>query len=391
MHITMRNVYILTAAQALAGCSTIMLVAFGGIVGARIAPLPALATLPLSLSILGVAAMSLPAALIMQRVGRKRAFIGSALILAVGALVCALAVGQGNFWLLCLAGMLLGANMSFVQQYRFAATEYLPQEQAGRGVATVLLGTLAAAIIGPFIGQLVRNAGGWREYTASYLALAVLCVAAAVVLTRLQPARMTAANNERGGRPLSQILRQPAYLLAVLTGVAAYAVMSFIMTATPISMHEFDGFSGGATSAVITAHLIGMYLPSLFTPVLVRLLGLRTMMLTGVAAMLICVAIAAFVGRHFLHYFWALILLGVGWNLMFVAATTQLTSTYTPQERFRAQGFNDLAIFGTQGLASLAAGAAIQGVGWTRVNLLTLPLLALVALCLLGFSRRESR
>ena len=387
----MRNVYILMAAQALAGCSSIVLVTFGGIAGARIAPFPELATLPLSLSILSMAGMSLPAALIMQRIGRRNAFIGSALIAALAALVFAAGVAQASFLLLCLGGALIGSNMAFVQQYRFAATEYLPAEQAGVGVATVLLGTLAAAIIGPFTGQLLRNLGGWREYTASYVALAVLCAGAAAVLTRLEPAPATAATSKRGGRPLAQIVSQPAFMLAVLTAVASNAVMSFIMTATPISMHEFDEFSGGETSTVITAHLIGMYLPSLFTPLLVRLLGLRAMMLTGIVTMIACVMIAAFVGQHFMHYFWALVLLGIGWNLMFVAATTQLTSTYQPQERFRAQGFNDLAVFGSQGLASLGAGAAIQRVGWIQVNLLTLPLLALVALCLLVFSRREIR
>ncbi len=387
----MRNVYILTAAQALAGCGTIMLVAFGGIAGARIAPMPEIATLPLSLSILGLAAMSLPAALLMQRIGRQRAFIGGALALAAAALLCAFAIARANFALLCVAGALLGANMAFVQQYRFAATEYLPPEQAGRGVSTVLLGTLAAAVIGPFVGQWVRHWGGWREYTASYVALAGLCVAAAVVLTRLTPAPSASVGPTHGGRPLAAILRQPSYVAAVFAGVSAYAVMSFIMTATPLSMHEIDGFSGGETSAVITAHLIGMYLPSLFTPVLMRVLGHKRMMLWGIVAMFACVLIAVFVGRHFMHYFWALALLGIGWNLMFVAATTQLTATYAAAERFRAQGFNDLAIFGTQGLASLAAGAAISSAGWATVNLVTLPVLALVTVSVLVFNRLEKR
>lgn len=387
----MKNVYILTAAQALAGCSTIMLVAFGGIAGARIAPFPEIATLPLSLSILSMAAASLPAALLMQRIGRRRAFVGSACASAIAACLCAYAIGNGSFALFCLAGALLGANMAFVQQYRFAATEFVAAEHAGRAVATVLLGTLAAAVIGPAVGQSVREFGGWHEYTATYLALAVLCLGAAAVLTKLANAPIARVTAASGGRPLALLLREPAFVLAVLTAVAANAVMSFIMTATPISMHELDGFSGGDTSLVITAHLIGMYLPSLFTPLIVRWLGLRAMMLCGIGTMILCVAIAAWLGRHFVHYFWALTLLGVGWNLMFVAATTQLTTTYRPEERFRAQGFNDLAVFGTQGLASLAAGAAIQGVGWENVNLLTLPLLGLVALALLIFSRRETR
>lgn len=387
----MKNIYILTAAQALAGCSTIMLVAFGGIAGARIAPFPEIATLPLSLSILSMAATSLPAALLMQRIGRRRGFVGSACASAIAACICAFAIGTNNFALLCLAGALLGANMAFVQQYRFAATEFVAAEHAGRAVATVLLGTLAAAVIGPTIGQAVRNFGDWPEYTASYLALAAFCLGAAVVLTNLENPPITHTTTATGGRPLAKILQQPAFLLAVATAVTANAVMSFIMTATPISMHEHDGFSGGDTSLVITAHLIGMYLPSLFTPVVIRFLGLRSMVLCGTATMVVCVAIAAWLGRHFVHYFWALTLLGVGWNLMFVAATTQLTKTYSPEERFRAQGFNDLAVFGTQGLASLAAGAAIQGVGWENVNLLTLPLLGLLALALLIFSQRETR
>jgi MFS family permease len=367
-----------------------MLVTFGGIAGSRIAPFPEIATLPLSLSIAGTAFMSLPAALIMQRTGRRPAFIASALVSAAAALLCAYAIANSHFVLLCLAGFLLGCNMAFVQQYRFAATEYVGSEGAARAVALVILGTLIAAILGPGIGQLTRNLGGWQEFTGSFLALALLCVAAALVLTRLPALPPSSAPMARGGRTLSEILRQHSYWVAVLCGVAAYAVMSFIMTATPISMHEFDGFSSGETSAVITAHLLGMYLPSLATPLLLRILGLRGMMFTGVVAMLVCVVISAYVGHHFHHYFAGLVLLGVGWNLMFVAATTQLTSTYEPEERFRAQGFNDLAIFGTQALASLAAGAAIQSVGWAWVNLAMVPLLALVVVALLAFSQAKT-
>jgi len=163
-----------------------------------------------------------------------------------------------------------------------------------------------------------------------------------------------------------------------MCGLASYAVMSFIMTATPLSMHVHDGFSSAQTTTVITAHLLGMYLPSLVSPLIVRMLGIRNMMLLGIAANVACVAICAWVGHDFIHYFWALVLLGVGWNLMFVAATTQLGSTYRPEERFRAQGFNDFAVFGCQAAASLLAGTAIETLGWEILNLITLPLLLFV-------------
>ncbi len=374
----MRNVWILTVAQAFSACGTIMLVTFGGIAGTRIAPAPALSTLPLSLSILGVASMSLPASLLMQRIGRRRAFIGSACVAACAALLCAASIASASFPGMCVAGFFIGANMAFVQQYRFAATEYLEPADAGRAVATVMLGTLVAAIAGPLLGELARDVGGWPEFTGSFVVLALLCLASAAVLARLEAAPEHPGNAPGGGRALGTILRQPDYRLAVLAGLVSYAVMSFIMTATPISMHVHDGFSGGATTSVITAHLLGMYLPSLATPLIVRVLGVRGMMLLGCGIMCGCIAIGALLGHAYMHYFTALLLLGVGWNLLFVASTTLLTTTYYGGERFRAQGFNDLAVFGSQAVASLLAGFAIETLGWSALNLASLPLLLLV-------------
>lgn len=372
----MRQVWLLTLAQALAACGTIVLISFAGIVGTHIAPLPVLATLPLSMSVVGVAATSLPAALLMQRIGRRRAFIGSALAAALGALLAAWSIAQSSFWGLCAAALLLGANMAFVHQYRFAAVEHVPPARAGKAVATVMLGTLAAAVLGPAIGQAARNLGGWPEFTGSFVVLAGLLLAAAAVLTRLQDAPVAAHDRHDGGHtPLRSILARPAYRFAVLCALASYAVMSFIMTATPLSMHVHHGFSSAATTSVITAHLLGMYLPSLASPLIVARLGVPRMIVAGIAINVGCVAIAAFAGHAYLHYFSALVLLGLGWNLMFVAATTLLTSTYAPGERFRAQGFNDLAVFGSQAVASLLAGTAIETIGWEWLNIATVPLL----------------
>lgn len=379
----MRNVWILTFAQGFAACGTITLVTFGGIVGTHIAPSAALATLPLSMSVVGLAATSLPAALLMQRIGRKPAFIGSACMAALAALLCAYAIAHESFILFCFAGLLIGANMAFVQQYRFAAIEYVDRTLSGRAVSTVMIGTLVAAFVGPTLGGAVSELGAWPQYTASFLVLSLLCLAAALILgllPRTAAAPTQAASSS--GRPLRVMLRDPRYRIAVLAGLASYAVMSFIMTATPLSMHVHDGFSTQQTTTVITAHLLGMYLPSLATPWFIAKLGVRGMMTSGIIINVLCVLICAFVGHHFVHYFSALLLLGIGWNFMFVSATTLLSSTYTAEERFRAQGFNDFAVFGSQALASLSAGAAIESIGWQSLNLITLPLLCIVYLSL---------
>ncbi len=385
----MRDVWILTVAQALAACGTIMLVTFGGIVGTELAPSPAVATLPLSLSVLGVALSSIPAAMLMQRIGRKPAFVGSAVLATVAALLCAASVATGSFSGLCVAGFLLGANMAFVQQYRFAAAEFVGDADAGRAVSTVMLGTLAAAILAPELGNRSRLLGGWPEFTGSFVALAVVCALAGLVLLALGHPQARVAFTLRQVRPLGVVARQPAFIAAVMAGATAYAVMSFIMTATPISMHVIDGQSVDATKSVISVHLLGMFVPSLFSGWLIRLLGVRRLMLTGLASMAACVVISVWVGQHFVHYAAGLVLLGVGWNFLFVGGTTLLTTSYAPSERFRVQGLNDFVVFGTQALASLLAGPAITRLGWQAVNALSVPFLLAMVAAILWLDAKE--
>jgi len=375
----MRDVWILALAQACAACGTIVLVTFGGIVGTELAPFPAIATLPLSLSVLGVALTSIPAALLMQRVGRKPAFIGSAVMAAGASLLCAASVAAASFTGLCVAGFLLGANMAFVQQYRFAAAEFVSEKDAGRAVSTVMLGTLAAAVLAPELGNRARLLGGWPEFTGSFVVLAVVCALAALVLVALGRPAVRVTTVTEVARPLAVVARQPAFVTAVLAGVTSFAVMSFIMTATPISMHVVDGLPVDDTKSVISLHLLGMYVPSLWSGWLIRTLGVRPMMLAGLALMGVCVGISVVVGQHFIHYAVALVLLGMGWNFLFVAGTTLLTTSYAPSERYRAQGLNDFVVFGTQAVASLAAGPAIMRLGWPSLNLASVPLLLLMA------------
>lgn len=359
-----------------------MVVLLGGILGTTLAPTPLLATLPASAQIVGVALSTIPAALFMQRFGRRLGFILSACTATGATLLASWAVAHQSFTLLCLATALIGVNNAFALQYRFAAAEFVPPEKVGKAVGLVMIGTLVAVWIGPTLALYARHLLAGAEFAGSFLATSGLYLIAIAILTRLPDAGRARVANA-GGRPLRAIVRQPAFRVAVAASLIGYAVMSFIMTATPISMHVMDHLSVDATGAVIKSHLLAMYLPALASGWLVSRFGVRTMMLTGVAIMSGCIIVAAFASHAVLHYGVALVLLGAGWNLLFVSGTTLLTRCYRPEERFRAQGLNDFLTFGCQATVSLLAGAAIAGLGWEDLNLAALPLLALMLVLVL--------
>ena len=387
----MRNVYVLSLAQALSAAGMMTIFLLGGIIGSELAPLPQLATLPVSLTVVGLAITAIPAALIMERIGRRNAFIASALLAAAAALAVAWAVVHASFWLLCAATLVLGANLAFQQQQRFAAAESVPSAKVSQAVSMVMIGTLVAAAIGPQIALALKDLVPGHEYAGSFIGVAALCAAAAVTLAGYAPLPPHAqASDSSDARPLAVVVRQPLYLVAVGAAVVSYAVMSFIMTATPISMHVHDHHSDADTAWVIQSHLLAMYGPSLVSGRLIGRIGARAGMTAGALLMLACVAIASS-GHDLMHYWWGLVLLGIGWNLLFVAGTALLTTTYRPAERFRAQAVNEFSVFGTQALASLLAGPAIHALGWRTLNFAALAPLLLFGLALLAWPGQRSR
>ena len=386
----MRNVYLLALAQALSAAGMFVVVLLGGILGAELAPRTEWATLPVSMAVLGVAATTIPAALLMQAIGRKRTFILGAALAGLSALGIAWAVARQDFALFCITIFCMGANMACVQQYRFAAVEFVPPERASVAVSVVMCGMLLAALGGPQLALAARHWLPATEYGGSFVAVALLFALAIAVLAQVEVPRLRAARHDEPVRPLPLIVRQPGFLVAVLAGVSGYAVMSFIMTATPLSMHVVDGLSVVDTKWVIQSHLLAMFLPSLASGWLIVRLGVGPMMSLGVLLMGVCIAIAALGSHHLMHYWWGLVLLGAGWNLLFVAGTTLLTTTYRPSERFRAQAVNEFAVFGSQALASLLAGPAIQHLGWKALNLAGVPLLVVMALAVLAL-RSQAR
>lgn len=386
---TMRTVWMLSATQALCMSGSFLFVLLGGIIGAGLAPSPALATLPVSVLILGLAANVLPAGRLIRRFGRRPLFVGSALQAAAGCVVAGLAITAGQFWWFCAAAFLLGANNAVVMQYRFAAVEYVEPARASRAIATVMSGALVAAWLGPEIAVRAADVVTGAYYAGSFFAGTALYLASALLLSRIPDSAPPDAAETRPPRRLAEIAAQPLFRVAVLAALVSYAVMSFVMTATPISMHVMDGHGEVATARVIQVHLLAMYLPSLASGWIIARYGDLAVIIAGTVLVMTGVAIAAFAGHAVLHYGWALALLGIGWNLMFIAATTLLTTTYRPHERIQAQTLNDFLVFGAQATASLMAGLALATIGWKLLNLATLPLLVavLASVVLAGRSR----
>ena len=373
--VSMRNVLVLALAQALSSFGNVTLALVGGILGARMAPTPALATLAVTAAVVGLACTSVPAALVMRRFGRRRGFIGSAMGAAATALLGAVAIQLHSFTLFCATAFLLGGNWAFAQQYRFAAAESVPQPKVSQAVSWVMVGTLAAAYLAPLAAVAVKDLVG-REYVGSFLSLALIFLAAAGVLSALRPDE-PAAEDHDSSTPVRAFFARPSFSVAVLAGVVAFGVMNLVMTATPISMHVVDGHSVDATARVIQSHVIAMYLPSLVSGLLIARLGLTVMMCLGVAAFAASAA-SALLGHGLHHYWWSLVLLGLGWNLLFVSGTTLLTVSYRPAERFKAQAINEFVMFGVMASASLAAGALLHFAGWEAVNRMVLPVLAVM-------------
>ncbi|MCC6736374.1 MAG: MFS transporter [Bauldia sp.] len=382
------QVLLLASAQALFQMASITVMTIGGLAGAEVASSPSLATAPIAAMFLGTALLTIPASLLMARIGRRAGFTIGAVLGLTGGLVAAGALWLESLWLLCLGTMLVGAYAGFAQFYRFAASEVANDAFRSRAISFVLAGGVFAAIAGPalarFGGELLTP-----SYVASFLFLAIVSLVAAGVLLYLRvPQPPPAAAGGAAARPLGRIIRQPVYAVALLAAATGYGVMVLAMTATPLAMtHHNHGL--GETTTVIQLHALGMFVPSFFTGALVARFGVLRVMLAGVALLAGHIALT-FSGTGFYSFAAALILLGTGWNFLFIGSTNLLTRAYTPAEKGKAQAANDLIIVLVSLTTSLGAGALQTAVGWQTLNLLLVPWLAIAAAAILWLgSRRE--
>ncbi|MEE8305718.1 MAG: MFS transporter [Gammaproteobacteria bacterium] len=373
-----RNLIVLFACQLLAATGAIVMVTLGGIIGGNLSDNPALATLPVSVWVVSMALTTVPAVLVMRRIGRPLGFSLASLSATVAVLVALWALQQASFWGYVFAAALFGINMAFMQQYRFAAIESVPAAYAARAVSWVLMGAVGGAMLGPII---LRHSVTWNNdvpYAGTMLSLAALYLTAAALFLLLRTPEIEESTGTSGSeRPLGDMIRQPVFIVAVLGGTIGYGVMTFVMTATPLSMHSVDGFSLDQTASVIRAHVFGMYLPSLVSGYLIDRLGVTRMMAAG-SVVLVFALIVAMSGHSMSEYMLALVLLGVGWNFLYVGGTAMLTYTYKTEERFRAQAFNEFCVFGFTAIGSLLAGTIMYLFGWFTTVAAPVPILALI-------------
>jgi len=370
-----RNVWVLMLAGSLGMCIAPMIVFIGGIVGASLAPEASLATLPVAAIVVGTAVFVIPVSKLMQKFGRKPIFMASSLASSLSALGAAWAVSNHHFWGFIAAAVFLGGSLAVIQQYRFAAMESVPKEDTATAASVLLLGGLISALLGPELASLGKDIFE-QPFVGSFCLLSIVCLMGGFCLIAYREKTVLETEEHGGGRPLSEIMSVPVFWVAVLAATIGYAVMSYIMTATPVSMHVMQAHSLEETKWVIQSHIFAMFMPSLFSGFLIKRFGPQKLMLVGLALYLVCIVLTL-QGQDLMHYWAGLVVLGLGWNFLFVSGTVLLPQSYREQERFKVQGFNDFFVFGFQAFASLSSGVVIYTLGWNTLVVIALPFLLL--------------
>ncbi|MBA4502058.1 MFS transporter [Marinobacterium marinum] len=384
-----RDVWLLALCQALLNTGNVLLVSVNALIGQQLAPTAALITLPVAFQFVGLMAATIPASLIMQRIGRRNGFLLGNLIGLGGALTCLWALQVASFALFCLGTTLLGVGIGFGMLYRFAAVEVCRKGQESRAISMVMLGGIIAAVLGPNLAVYSRSMQLGVDFSGAFALLAGVYLLALVLLLWIRIPPMP-REQDGSARPLGEIMLQPRFLMAVLAGMVSFAVMNLLMTATPLAMNRC-GYSFTSAANVIEWHVLGMYLPSFFTASLIRRFGEVSLMKVGAVVTLACIAVNLH-GQSEWHFWAALFLLGVGWNWMFISATSFLTRAYRPAEKAKAQAANEFLVFGMVTVSALAAGWLESSLGWASMNILMIPVLVftLLALFLLEPVRREA-
>jgi len=368
-----KNVWILTACQSLFMSLSVFMVFVAGIIGSGLSPIKSLSTLPVATIVVGTAISVIPVIKLMSIFGRKKVFLSVCIytILIIGLSI--LSIIYELFFLFSFSSLCLGASVATMMQFRFAAIESVDPEKRPLATAVVILGGLISAFIGTEIATLGKNYFE-TDFVGSFTILAFLFVIAFILMSFFKPAVKFKEQTSQSKRSLFDIIKQGSFLVAVSAATTGYVVMSFIMTATPVSMHVMDGFSLHQTKVVLQSHVIAMFLPSLFTAFLLKYIGLTRMMLLGVILFFTSIFIA-FSSHALSYYWWSLVLLGLGWNFLFIGGTNLLPKSYNENEKFQVQSINDFLIFGLQALAALSAGWFVFNFGWEVVLISTIPLL----------------
>lgn len=383
-----RNVLLLALSQGLFMIGTSTMIAEAAIIGYTLAPDKALATLPVALQQIGVVLTQIPSNLFMRRVGRRWGYTVGACFGIVGTAIAAVGVLTASFFLFCLGSALNGVYNGFGQSYRFAAVDGSSDAWRTKAISYTLAGGVIAAVLGPELAKYTKDLLAPVTFAGSFFALSLVAVLALGVLQFIRIPRPTAAEQRNTGRPLLEILRQPAAIVAILSGMVGYGTMTLLMTVTPLAMiacsHPFE-----SAAFVIQWHIVGMFAPSFFTGTLIGRFGVLNVITGGLAILAACLAVNLS-GTNVSQFWLGLFLLGVGWNFTYVGATTLLTQVYRPVEQAKVQAANDFLVFGMMATGALSSGAFFNVLGWNALNFIAAPFIAaaLAALIWLALKRR---
>ncbi len=383
-----RNIWLLFLVQPLTMSATPVIVFIGGILSTKLAPDPSLATLPLTLMIIGLAVTTLPAGAFAKKVGRKKAFMLGLTISLSGSLLAMTAALISSFYLFLTACAFIGSSAAFVMQLRFAAIDSVNDDKDIAKVVSILMfAGIFAAFLGPEIAVFAKD---WlaspHGYAGSFLGLAIMVLIAMVIFQWFEEPTIKEDPTRGAERPLTLIIKQPLVIIAILAATIGYGLMSLLMTATPISMHNMQGHSLNDTKWVIQSHIAAMYLPSLIAGTLVARIGLKNVLMIGIL-LFVGVILIALNGQQVMHYWWTLVLLGVSWNFLFLTGTVLLPECYRASERHKVQALNDFIIFSVQALASLLAGWVLFKAGWSTLVYSTIPFILIMFFANIWFYR----
>ena len=375
------SILLLSICFSLSASTSSLSVSASSIVGFQIAENKALATFPLTFHLLGTMLAGIPASILMKFIGRRYGFLIGTGIGTFGAASASLAIIFSSFPFFCLSIFCLGVLNGFAQLYRFTAVEVSSIELRTKAVSYVMLGGIAAGFIGPAIEAEGKDYIENAQFAGSYLSIILLYFFIVVILMRIRLPQPSVEEQTGDTRPLKVIFMQPKFIVSVLSAMIGYGVMAMIMTATPLAMTKGNGYPFSDAAFIIQWHALGMFAPSFITGSLIKRFGAVQIIFTGIFLNFICIAINIS-GTEIINYWSALVLLGVGWNFMFVAGTTMVTETYQPAEKAIVQGVNDFLVFGTAALCSLLSGVLQTSFGWETVNLSAIPLLLIVLVSL---------
>ena len=379
-----KNLSLLISSQVFGFTAANVTVFLSGIIGSQLTTIKSLATFPPSIYVVGIAISTIFAAKVMSIIGRRLGFVLASIGSSLACLLAAYSIFINSFIIFSFSCFLLGTGMAFIHQYRFAAAETVEKDKAPKAVSKLLLAGIVSAFIGITLANKTKDLISDHIYVGSYIALACLTFMPAIFLTFYKNSKITNKNNltYSNVRTYKEFVSDPKFLQAMVAATFGYVVMAFLMTATPISMHYVHKLSVDKVGLVIQFHVLGMFLPSLFTGNLIKRFGFSNIMYMGVFFYALTISLSLF-EPTFINYFASLICLGIGWNFLYISGTSLLVTTYNEQEKFKAQGFNDLIVFSATAIGSLSAGILISLLSWKIVNFMCIPFLIIILFVIL--------